>query len=196
MARSTALPVEPDPRLRILVAEFDSLLGLVKCSACSAGILIHMNSEELAWIAGWLEGEGSFITRGTTCSVTASSTDLDVLERVRSLAGGRVHAITKRQAHWKDAWVWTLSGTPAYELMTRLLPWLGSRRAARAQEVLAQRDAYEAERASKTEALNAKRARMRELRATGMTHDQIARELGVHRTSVSHVLRSSAVAVV
>lgn len=97
-----------------------------------------MNEVEVAWVAGLLEGEGSFLTQ-TNCyspKVSCQMTDKDVLDKLVSIAGGTMFMVTKRQEHWKDCWAWRISGDPAAELIKSLLPHLGERRRQRASEVL------------------------------------------------------------
>ncbi len=103
--------------------------------------------EQVAWVAGMIEGEGSFIIdrreggRRTYASprIQVSMTDRDVIERLRDLCGGRVafepqHGKMNRQ----DQWRWSLQGYDAVAALGPLiLPWLGERRAVRYQEVMA-----------------------------------------------------------
>lgn len=129
--------------------------------------------------------------RGTTATVAGTSTDEDVLRRVVSLAGGKYYAVTAREAHWKPAWVWTLYGKLAVELMRTLQPRMCLRRSAKIGEVLAQHAANELARREKREQLTAKRANMHSLRSTGLTHREIAEIIGVERSTVSHELRKT-----
>jgi hypothetical protein len=79
-----------------------------------------MSETELAWLAGWLEGEGSFVVtsgksprndkRYPRIRINATSTDLDVLEHVKTLAGGRINGPYKSShAKGRVYYVWTLS---------------------------------------------------------------------------------------
>lgn len=97
-----------------------------------------MNDTEIAWVAGLLEGEGSFLTQtsGYSPRITCQMTDLDVLNKVHQLCGGTLHPVTKRQEHWKDCWIWRISGDPAAEVMKSILPHMGSRRSEKIQSVL------------------------------------------------------------
>ena len=97
---------------------------------------------ELAWVAGLLEGEGSFMTKtgGNSPKIQCTMTDLDVLERLQILMGGRIHPVKTRMAHWKDAYMWTLNGQPAADAMKALYPWMASRRRETIDRVLAKWD--------------------------------------------------------
>jgi hypothetical protein len=95
----------------------------------------------VAWAAGLFEGEGC-ITTGSPPSyglmLTLSMTDEDVVLRFREAVGaGRVTPRTRNNApkHWKDIWSWYACGEPAEAVLDLLLPFLGQRRSARAQEV-------------------------------------------------------------
>lgn len=110
-----------------------------------------MSDTEAAWLAGLLEGEGSFLvwdrkTDGRTVRldvvrVQMCSTDLDVLERVVEVTGlSRPRPI---KAHpdklgTKPIWQWSIQRKAEVRALTeRLLPWLGTRRTEQAQAVLA-----------------------------------------------------------
>lgn len=99
--------------------------------------------EDLAWLAGFYEGEGSCVLRRkgdrVYMAITVSSTDLDVLEHARSIA--HVGAISTQASRpgCKQAWRWQVSDADqAMALAVALDPWLGSRRRARVREVIAE----------------------------------------------------------
>jgi hypothetical protein len=102
---------------------------------------------ELVWLAGWLEGEGSFTVytqAGRTrpqVQVQASSTDRDVVEHAARVMGVKVHGpyapscsnfLAKKQRYMVK-----LYGKPAQDLCEQLLPLMGERRSARIKELLA-----------------------------------------------------------
>src|SRR6478609_5202089 len=97
-----------------------------------------MNMNLVAYAAGVIEGEGSFMTttNGYSPRVQVSMTDKDVLEQLQKTFGcGTIHAITKREEHWKDAWVWRCSGNEALRVMEVVYPYMGLRRKAKIEEV-------------------------------------------------------------
>jgi hypothetical protein len=66
-----------------------------------------MTDVERAWVAGLLEGEGSFVGEGRRTTVRAMMTDLDVLERLQQVVGcGHIYRVTSRAAHHKQAYLW------------------------------------------------------------------------------------------
>jgi hypothetical protein len=96
--------------------------------------------EELHWLAGLLEGEGSFLTgppsRPNMPVIAIQMTDQDVIERVAALFGRKAHAATRREEHWRQSWMLRLSGHRAVEWMLVLRPLMGSRRKAQIDRAL------------------------------------------------------------
>jgi len=63
---------------------------------------------EVAWLAGILEGEGSFISKGQA-RIQVAMTDQDIITRLAELTGvGRVYAVRRQKPHHKDSWLWTV----------------------------------------------------------------------------------------
>lgn len=97
-----------------------------------------MTDAERAWVAGFLEGEGSFLLLdGRGPRVSAQSTDLDVLERVKETTGlGRVYVVTHRAGR-KPCWQWMVCRrNDATRLMEELRPLMGERRVGQIDRVL------------------------------------------------------------
>ena len=93
----------------------------------------------IGYVAGILDGEGSFMTAtsGFTPKVQVHITDLDVLETLQTVTGcGTIHKVTKRQDHWKQAWVWRCSGNEAVSVMNSVLPYMSKHRSNKIHEVL------------------------------------------------------------
>lgn len=76
-----------------------------------------MTNEELLWLAGWLEGEGTFyawfpkknnLRRSPAVRIESFSTDYDVVQKACAIAGA--------------------FSAPAVDLMQQLLPHMGVRR--------------------------------------------------------------------
>ena len=98
-----------------------------------------MTNEEIAWLAGWLEGEGTFyftdyMRKRTTPKLVIQvfSTDRDVIEKAAKLVDGHIYNVVPRQHPdgWNSAPGWRLSleRKPAYDLMKQILPFMGIRR--------------------------------------------------------------------
>lgn len=105
----------------------------------------HMGSElwtreNLAWVAGIIEGEGYIAarpvnkvdnTKSCALQIQLEMTDKDVVELVALRAGlGRVTGPFRRESikHHKDTWGWGVYGVEAYALLIAILPWLCERR--------------------------------------------------------------------
>jgi hypothetical protein len=90
----------------------------------------------MAWLAGLLEGEGSFISaRFDSYSypqVQMTMCDRYVLDRAMSLMpSSRIYAINDERGverGWSQAWMVRVSGPPAAVVMKTVLQWMGSRR--------------------------------------------------------------------
>lgn len=121
-----------------------------------------MKSEaEIAWAAGLFEGEGHISLmrqrRRKDGTVTVSlligmvSTDHDVVTRFHGIVEcGNVSTRDPKGGH-KRQWVWQAAAVDDVQRVLRMFaPWFCSRRAARAQEVLAEYAASPVRRISKT----------------------------------------------
>src|SRR5256712_8101902 len=86
----------------------------------------------LFWLAGILEGEGSFLAgspSSPTCpAIRLPMTDVDVVERVAAIFERAVVATRARKAHHKRAYVTTIKGAGAARMMMALVPLLSQRR--------------------------------------------------------------------
>lgn len=97
------------------------------------------SKEEIAWAAGLFEGEGC-ITRKTnskTMVLKLLMTDRDVVERLLSIAGAGSFYVVQRPPPLLQAYQWQCAeADKVEELLLLWMPWLGSRRRARAEEAL------------------------------------------------------------
>lgn len=147
-----------------------------------------MTPTELAWLAGLLEGEGSFC-EGPPSSpnqpvVQLAMTDRDVVERAASLLGNiTVYAKKdRRKAHWKPFFQLKLRGLPAVTLMRTLRPFMGERRRNQIDKAIA---SYNNKRCIKLSRTAAKK--IKESIAMGATVSAVAREFNVSRTTIRKV---------
>lgn len=96
-----------------------------------------MDRDDLLWLAGLLEGEGTFdLHRGKYPRVRVGMTDRDVVGRAATLMGARVR-LSLRPSPYSSTWHSEKSGEPAAELMRALLPHMGARRSSKIASVLA-----------------------------------------------------------
>lgn len=102
-----------------------------------------ISDNDLSWLAGLLEGEGSFMMSRNHVGgkvylypkIVVSMTDEDVIARVSSLFGTSVYVIPKVDDRLQQ-WRAQSSGAKAAELMNRLLPHMGERRSNKIKEIL------------------------------------------------------------
>lgn len=92
--------------------------------------------QEILWLAGLLEGEGSFdLHRGRYPRIRLGMTDRDVVGRAATLIGARVR-LTFRPKPYAATWHAEVSGPSAVAVMEAVLPHMGARRSARIAEIL------------------------------------------------------------
>lgn len=100
------------------------------------------NGTDLYWLAGLLEGEGSFLAgppSNPNCPrAQLAMTDQDVVERAAQLFGRRVWRSDRgRDRGYKPAFLTAIKGAAAARLMTTLRPIMGDRRQAQIDHALA-----------------------------------------------------------
>lgn len=79
-----------------------------------------------AWAAGFIEGEGSIMWRGTTPCVTASQKDREALDRLLALFGGTVRQqVVGRKS---PIFAWSVYGDKARVVIQGIYPMLTARR--------------------------------------------------------------------
>lgn len=89
-------------------------------------------SYDLAWAAGFMDGEGCiYIAYRTTqdqyvLTVSVANTHLSSLERFKAIVGvGRIHsARQQREPHHKPLFMWSASSKQAETMLRLLLPFL------------------------------------------------------------------------
>jgi hypothetical protein len=94
----------------------------------------------LAWLAGLLEGEGTFGHGPPSAPnrplIRLQMTDEDIVARVASLLGVSYHQSQEATSVRRAAYATHLRGRRAIELMQELRPWMGRRRGQRIDEIL------------------------------------------------------------
>ena len=110
------------------------------------------NSEEMAWLAGLLEGEGSFglkmSGKGPAAVrnvpvVKVAMKDLDVIHKAHAVAGFGTVATCKPNSSGCVMHVWqSVDRERVPQLLRELLPWMGSRRGEAIREVLSKAAPY------------------------------------------------------
>jgi hypothetical protein len=93
--------------------------------------------DDLLWLAGLLEGEGSFDAhRGRYPRIRLAMTDRDVVGRAAFLMDATIR-LSLHPAPNKATWHTEISGKRAALIMAEILPHMGSRRSGKIAEALA-----------------------------------------------------------
>jgi hypothetical protein len=94
----------------------------------------------LLWLAGLLEGEGSFLrgmpSEPNTPRISVAMTDEDVIERIAKLCNINYHHLLPRNEGHKDVYRIIFRGKRAVELMKQLRPLMGKRRQGQIERAL------------------------------------------------------------
>lgn len=110
---------------------------------------MEIYDNDLNWLAGLLEGEGSFMMGRNWVSgklylyprIVVSMTDVDVIERAARIFDTSVYVVPPSKdagrQHYKQQWRAQVNGSRAARLMEQLLPIMGERRASKIEEILA-----------------------------------------------------------
>lgn len=94
--------------------------------------------DDVIWLAGLLEGEGTFDAhRGKYPRVRVGMTDRDVVGRAATLMGSRV-TLRLLKAPAQATWHAEISGAKAVAVMQAVLPHMGSRRSGVIATILGQ----------------------------------------------------------
>ena len=97
--------------------------------------------QDLYWLAGLLEGEGSFVPGPPSSPrsplLQISMADRDVIERAAKLIEAGITVVPARREGWRTAYATRLSGPRAVRWMERLRPLMGVRRQRQIDEAIA-----------------------------------------------------------
>jgi len=148
-----------------------------------------MTDQELYWLAGLLEGEGSFLagppSAPNSVRIALTMTDADVVARVAELWHVAYNEVRKERCRamgWKPNFYVHLRGKAAVQLMERLLPLMGHRRQSQIERALATYNPYLRSKLRPEQV-----AEIRAKLAQGLTHHEIAAQYGIDRSTVSHI---------
>jgi hypothetical protein len=132
---------------------------------------------DLHWLAGLLEGEGSFVPGPPSAprmpAISMQTVDEDVVARAAALLGRKFTRIRPRQAHWQVSFMLRATGGRAVAWMKILHPLLGRRRQAQVDRALACYDPRDPALLSEAQAGEALRAL-----AAGATVKAVAERFG------------------
>jgi hypothetical protein len=100
-----------------------------------------ISGPDLCWLAGLIEGEGTFLAGPPSAprspAVQLSMVDRDIVERAGALLGVAVTMVPSRREGWKTAHCVRVRGARAVLWMQRLRPLMGTRRQAQIDRAIA-----------------------------------------------------------
>jgi DNA-binding transcriptional regulator YiaG len=151
-------------------------------------IMLDFSEKDLYWLAGYLEGEGSFIAGSPSDpnnpGISVCSTDEDVIRKVARLFGVNYCQVrkNKKNINWKKVWAVKKRGFHAVELMQSLKPLMGLRRQHQIDVAVASYDFSKKKRLSESEV-----AEIRNLCTTNIKQAKIAAMFGTSRETVNKI---------
>jgi hypothetical protein len=99
---------------------------------------------ELHWLAGLLEGEGSFMVGPPSSPrmplIAVHMTDEDVMVRLGRIFERKVHVVRPRNPRWRTSYLVRVTGGHAVRWMRLLRPLMGARRQGQIDRALASYD--------------------------------------------------------
>lgn len=102
--------------------------GRVQRSLDGPKASLSPTTTDLAWAAGFLEGEGSFQKSNGTQGVCASQVQRDPLERLQNLLGGQIYVVREADSRNQRVYRWAVSGARARGIMMTLFTFMSPRR--------------------------------------------------------------------
>jgi hypothetical protein len=147
----------------------------------------RMNREDLIWLAGYLEGEGSFMPPVPSApnrpTIQVAATDEDVIARVSALWGVSYwRSSERRNPAWKPYFRVVIRGARAVELMRDLRPLMGNRRQQQIDRAI---DGWAPKVIHRLREED--QDRILALLKAGYSYRSIGREVGFSRTAVYNV---------
>lgn len=90
------------------------------------------------WLAGFLDGEGTFIYNGSSPRLQVISTDLDLIQRCKREMNvtTNIYNVKRYESHHKRAHGLTINGSFAVSWMMTLYPLMSIRRKSEIREVI------------------------------------------------------------
>lgn len=97
-----------------------------------------LSDKDLGWVAGFIEGEGTFGWAGYSPMIQAMQLQREPVERLKSLCGGNVCALKRPDRYSTPEGIyhrWHIYGDKAIGLLKAIYPLLSPRRKEQAKEV-------------------------------------------------------------
>jgi hypothetical protein len=142
-----------------------------------------------AWAGGLFDGEGTISLSKNKIRVSIHMTDLDILDTFKNNFGGSILSCKKQQSHHKESWKWLLtSNKSSYLFLKKIEPFLHSRRSERLKEAESIYIEFEKVQHEKYQYVKNLREKVNFLHKSGLSHNNIASQLKVSRSYVTHIL--------
>jgi hypothetical protein len=143
--------------------------------------------DEYAWLAGLLEGEGTFLKGSPSLPwrprVRLSMTDEDVVRRAADIVGIKsIQRYDQKNPNWKPCYIMQVSGQRAVDLMRLIRPTMGLRRQGQIDVALACWNPLRERNRERNEAILG-------LYQQGLGYAEIGRKLELPRQAVRGVIR-------
>lgn len=159
--------------------------------------MFETEREKWIWVAGILEGEGSFFlkTNHPGCArITCQMTDFDVIEQLRDICGGTVSYHDRKPGYWKPIASMNLVGPAAEKVMRNILPFMKSRRTEKINEVLLACENYkESVRLKQAERDARMQAAVEEYNNGGTTYRKLAAKYTLGKDQINREVMSQRV---
>lgn len=152
-----------------------------------------MSPVEIAWLAGLLEGEGSFVTgppsKPNQPRIAVEMKDRDIIERIALYFGVTYIHNRPAKGKWSECFRITLKGQKAVDLMIKLRPLMGERRKSQIDRAItSHKPGIAGEDARK---LSKEQWTKLTQRAQNEPISKLAAEFGVSRSRICKVLAKS-----
>jgi hypothetical protein len=139
------------------------------------------------WLAGYLEGEGSFL-KGSPSSpnspaISVCSTDEDVIKHVAYIFGVKYFKCSSktRKQYYKPVWTVHKKGRKAVCIMELIFPYMSIRRQ---QQI---KNAINSYKCKQKKLFPEEKAKIKELAMTNMNQKEIATMFGISREWVNKI---------
>ncbi len=153
-----------------------------------------MNKKDTYWLAGLLEGEGSFMSGPPSSPnlpvISMATTDEDIIQKVSELWNVKYHPgrdNRRKNNEWKDVFVIRIRGARAVEFMKTLNPLMGNRRQSQIKRAI---NSYQPAYRNLTEDLVLKIKA--ELSKGKKTQSEIAEQFGFRRETICRINKNKA----
>lgn len=99
--------------------------------------MISNNDTDIAWLAGIIEGEATFVWQQGRPRIVVAMTDLDIIEKIESIVESGTKIYVDEKPNCKPLYKWGVSKrSTLVDLMQKIRPHMGQRRGARIDEFL------------------------------------------------------------